>query len=279
MEVMMSFPFSDVSAEPIANLIALNGRAALVTGGAQGLGRAIAERLAEAGANIALADLNVELASESALAIGARYGVKAVGVRMDVTDEKSVSEAAAEAAAAIGAPTIWVNNAGLFPSIPVAHMSVEAWDQVYAVNTRGTFLGAREAVNQMTGNGGVIVNIVSTAGFQAPAAGLSAYVGSKHAVRGMTKAMALEFAPLGIRVLGVAPSYVPTEGNIAMATAMMAEAVAAGIEIPPMDVMSQSLIGRTGTPDDIARVVLFAASDLSMIMTGSVLLADAGETI
>jgi NAD(P)-dependent dehydrogenase (short-subunit alcohol dehydrogenase family) len=279
MEVAVSFPFPDVSENSVADLVSLNGRAALITGGAQGLGRAIAQRLAEAGANIALADLNGDLAHEAARAISERYGVTAVGVRMDVTDEKSVSDAAAEAAAALGALTIWVNNAGLFPSVPVPQMSVESWDQVYAVNTRGTFLGAREAVNQMTGRGGVIVNIVSTAGFQAPAPGLSAYVGSKHAVRGMTKAMALEFAPLGIRVLGVAPSYVPTEGNIAMATAMMQEAAAAGIEIPPMDVMNQSLIGRTGTPDDIARVVLFAASDLSTIMTGSVLLADAGETI
>lgn len=275
----MSFPFSDVSAQSIENLISLKGRAALVTGGAQGLGRAIAERLAEAGANVALADLSIDLANEAAIAINARYGVKALGVQMDVADEQSVTVAAAEATASIGALKIWVNNAGLFPSTPVADMSVEAWDHVYAVNTRGTFLGAREAVNHMTGTGGVIVNIVSTAGFQAPAAGLSAYVSSKHAVRGMTKAMALEFAPLGIRVLGVAPSYVPTEGNIAMATTMMEQAAAAGIELPPMDVMNQSLIGRTGTPDDIARVVLFAASDLAMIMTGSVLLADAGETI
>ena len=275
----MSFPFPDVSEKSIADLVALNGRAALITGGAQGLGRAIAERLAEAGANVALADLNVDLAAEAARAIGERYGVTAVGVRMDVTEEQSVTQGAEEAAAAIGAIGVWVNNAGLFPSVPVPAMSVEAWDQVYAVNTRGTFLGAREAVKQMAGNGGVIVNIVSTAGFQAPAPGLSAYVSSKHAVRGMTKAMALEFAPLGIRVLGVAPSYVPTEGNMAMASAMMEQAAAAGIELPEMDVMNQSLIGRTGTPDDIARVVLFAASDLATIMTGSVLLADAGETI
>ena len=275
----MSFPFPDVSEKSIADLVALNGRAALITGGAQGLGRAIAERLAEAGANVALADLNVDLAAEAARAIGERYGVTAVGVRMDVTEEQSVTQGAEEAAAAIGAIGVWVNNAGLFPSVPVPAMSVEAWDQVYAVNTRGTFLGAREAVKQMAGNGGVIVNIVSTAGFQAPAPGLSAYVSSKHAVRGMTKAMALEFAPLGIRVLGVAPSYVPTEGNMAMAAAMMEQAAAAGIELPEMDVMNQSLIGRTGTPDDIARVVLFAASDLATIMTGSVLLADAGETI
>jgi NAD(P)-dependent dehydrogenase (short-subunit alcohol dehydrogenase family) len=92
----------------------------------------------------------------------------------------------------------------------------------------------------------------------------------------MTKQMALEFAPLGIRVLGVAPTYVPTEGNMAAAAAAMQ---AAGVDPAAIPVMNQSLIGRLGTPDDIARVVLFCASDMSMIMTGSVLLADAGQTI
>lgn len=275
----MPFPFPEVSNAPISQLVSLAGRSALVTGAAQGLGRAIAERLAEAGANVALADLNSDLARDSAQAISARFGVEAIGVHMDVTDEESVAAATSEASESLGSLGVWVNNAGLFPSAPVLDMPLEAWEQVYAVNTRGVFLGSRQAAASMSGTGGVIVNIVSTAGFQAPAPGLSAYVSSKHAVRGMTKAMALEFAPLGIRVLGVAPSYVPTEGNMAMAVAMAERAAAAGIELPPMDVMNHSLIGRTGTPDDIARVVLFAASDLSMIMTGSVLLADAGETI
>ncbi|MDF2993683.1 MAG: short-chain dehydrogenase, partial [Microbacterium sp.] len=103
---------------------------------------------------------------------------------------------------------------------------------------------------------------------------------SKHAVRGMTKQMALELAPQGIRVLGVAPTFVPTEGNLAAAAAGAAALEAQGIDpAAAMPVMAQSLIGRIGTPDDIARVVLFAASDLSTIMTGSTLLADAGQTI
>ena len=128
--------------------------------------------------------------------------------------------------------------------------------------------------------GGVIVNIVSTAGFRGTAPGLSAYVSSKHAVRGLTKQLALELAPQGIRVLGVAPSYVPTEGNMAMAAAAMEQMAAVGIDPSTLPAaMSQSLIGRQGAPDDIARVVLFCASDLSMVMTGSTLLADAGETI
>ncbi|WP_167051420.1 SDR family oxidoreductase [Salinibacterium sp. ZJ77] len=275
----MSFPFSDVSSRSITELVSLTGRSALVTGGAQGLGRAIAARLAEAGADIAIADLDEERASACARELADTYSVNAVGVGMDVSDESSVVAGAEKAAAALGSLGIWVNNAGLFPNMPTAQMPVEMWEQVFAVNSRGVFLGSREAAKRMTGTGGVIVNIVSTAGFQVAGPGMAAYVGSKHAVVGMTKAMALEFAPLGVRVLGVAPSYVPTEGNMAMAQAMMEQAAAAGIELPPFDVMNQSLIGRVGAPDDIARVVLFAASDLSMIMTGSVLLADAGETI
>ena len=93
----------------------------------------------------------------------------------------------------------------------------------------------------------------------------------------MTKQMALEFAPLGIRVLGVAPTFVPTEGNMAAAAAAMAGRRSRSRRRCPS--MNQSLIGRLGTPDDIARVVLFCASDMSMIMTGSTLLADAGQTI
>ncbi|MBF0672363.1 MAG: SDR family oxidoreductase [Salinibacterium sp.] len=275
----MSFPFPDVSNRPITELLSLAGRSALVTGAAQGLGYAIAERLAEAGANVAVADLKADAAAAAAAKLADKYGVKAVGIAMDVSDEASVIAGTDDAIAALGGLNVWANNAGLFPAMPTTEMPLEVWEQVFSVNSRGVFLGSREAAKRMTGTGGVIVNIVSTAGFQVAGPGMAAYIASKHAVVGMTKSMANDFAPLGIRVLGVAPSYVPTEGNIAMAQEMMAQAAAAGIELPPMDVMNQSLIGRTGTPDDIARVALFAASDLSMIMTGSVLLADAGETI
>lgn len=273
----MSFPFADVSASPVDSLLSLAGRRALVTGGGRGLGKAIAVRLAEAGAAVAVADIDEALARDAASDIAGRFGGDVVGVRMDVTDAESVRVATAEAIAALGGLDVWVNNAGVFPSIPVLDTEDDAWEQVFAVNARGVFNGSREAARRMASTGsGVIVNIVSTAGFEGTAPGLSAYVGSKHAVRGMTKQMALEFAPLGIRVLGVAPTFVPTEGNIAAAAAAMQ---AAGVDPTMMPVMSQSLIGRLGTPDDIARVVLFCASDMSMIMTGSTLLADAGQTI
>ena len=272
----MSFPFADVSASPVHSLLSLAGRRALVTGAGRGLGKAIALRLAEAGAAVAVADIDETLAQDAASDLADRFSGAAIGVRMDVTDAESVRSATAQAVAALGELDVWVNNAGVFPSIPVLDTEDDAWERVFAVNARGVFNGSREAARRMATTGsGVIVNIVSTAGFHGTAPGLSAYVSSKHAVRGMTKQMALEFAPLGIRVLGVAPTFVPTEGNMAAAAAMQA----AGVDPTAMPVMNHSLIGRLGTPDDIARVVLFCASDMSMIMTGSTLLADAGQTI
>jgi NAD(P)-dependent dehydrogenase (short-subunit alcohol dehydrogenase family) len=124
------------------------------------------------------------------------------------------------------------------------------------------------------GQGGVIVNIVSTAGFKGVAPGLAAYVASKHGVRGLTKQLALELAPQGIRVLGVAPTFCVTEGNLEAMAANPNKDV--GADIPAV---LGSRLGRVGVPDDIARVALFCASDLSIFMTGSTLLADAGEAI
>lgn len=277
----MPYPFADVSGSSIADLVSLAGRRAVVTGAAQGLGKAIASRLAEAGADLLIVDLDEERARVAAEEIAGRHGVTAIGTRADVSDTASVIAAADLAVAELGGLDIWVNNAGLFPNAPVLDMPDEMWDRVFAVNARGVFLGSREAARRMAadGSGGVIVNIISTAGFQVAFPGMAAYVSSKHAARGLTKSLAVDLAPLGVRVLGVAPSFVPTEGNIAAGRAAAEQAAAAGIELPPLDVMTQSRIGRLGTPDDIARVVLFAASDLSLIMTGSTLLADAGEAL
>ncbi len=156
-------------------------------------------------------------------------------------------------------------------------MTDETWNAVLGVNAGGTFIGSREAAKHMVeaGKGGVIVNVVSTAGFKGVAPGLAAYVSSKHAVRGLTKQMALELAPQGIRVLGVAPTFCVTEGNMKAA----AENPNRGQLESDIPAVLSSKLGRVGVPDDIARVVLFCASDMAMFMTGSTLLADAGETI
>lgn len=264
---------ADVSSKSIQELVSLQGRVAVVTGAAQGLGKAIASRLAEAGAAVLVADLQVERAAAAASELTQRHGARVIACGLDVTDEASVVAAVALATSQLGSVDIWVNNAGLYPNASVFDTAPQLWDDVMAVNVRGAFLGARTAAQRMVerGRGGVIVNIVSTAGFKGIAPGVSAYVASKHAVRGLTQQMAIELAPHGIRVLGVAPTFCRTEGNMA-ALAALPETVRTEIAAT-----TTSLLGRVGVPDDIARCVLFCVSDLSMFMTGSTLLADAGD--
>ena len=266
---------ADVSAKPIAELISLKGRVAVVTGGAQGLGRGIVNRLAEAGAAVLILDLKAEQAEAAAKQVSEATGSRVIAAAVDVTDTASVIAAADRAIAELGGLDIWVNNAGLYPNVPLLDVADDDWDKVMAVNLRGVFVGAREAARRMIAadRPGVVINIVSTAGFKGVAPGVTSYVTSKHGVRGMVKQMALELAPHDIRVLGVAPTFCETEGNMAALEALP-ERVRAEIAAT-----LTSALGRVGVPDDIARAVLFCASDMSIFMTGSTLLVDAGETI
>ncbi len=268
-------PVADVSSVPVADMLSLAGRTAVVTGGARGIGEAICRRFAEAGADVVVADLDGALAADVAAAVAAEHGHRAIGVGLDVADERAVEETADRAVAELGGIDIWVNNAGIFPSEPFLAMSSAAWDKVLEVNLRGTFLGAHAAATRMVSAGtpGVIVNITSTAAFQAEAPGLSHYVSSKHGVRGLTKALAVELGPSLIRVLAIAPTLIETPGI---------EAGRAAFEAAGMGDLIDSMAGtaplrRSGVPDDVARVALFCASDMSMLMTGSTLAVDAGN--
>lgn len=265
---------ADVTNKSVAEIVSLANRRAVVTGGAQGLGKAIARRLAQAGADVLIGDLQDGTAKTVAAELSQEFGVRVLSTQLDVTDAGSVARAADFAAAQLGGIDIWVNNAGIYPNIRIFDMSVEVWDKVMDINLRGVFLGAREAARHMVAaaQNGVIINIVSTAGFRGLAPGISAYVASKHGVRGLTRQMALELAPQGIRVLGVAPTFCVTEGN----TAALAENPNPDVAKEIGSIMSSPL-GRVGVPDDIGRVVLFCASDMSLFMTGSTLLVDAGE--
>jgi len=264
---------ADVSQNSIADLVSLKGRVAVVTGGAQGLGKAMASRLAEAGASVLIVDLKIEQAQMAALELSQRHGAKVIATGLDVTNSAAVNAAAELAQTELGSLDIWVNNAGLYPNVSLLDMTDEGWDQVMAVNLRGVFASCREAARRMiaAGRGGVLINVVSTAGFTGVAPGVSAYVASKHGVRGLVRQLAIELAPHDIRVLGVAPTFCETEGNMA-ALAALPDKVRSEISAT-----LTSKLGRVGVPDDIARVVLFAASDMATFMTGSTLLADAGE--
>lgn len=269
----MLLAVADMSDRTVAELVSLKGRCAVVTGGAQGLGKAMARRLAEAGASVLIGDVNLEQATAAAQELTERYGGKVIATSLDVTNSTSVVAAAELAIAELGSIDIWVNNAGLYPNIGLLDMTDEVWDRVMDVNMRGVFASCREAARRMieAGRGGVIINVVSTAGFRGVAPGVSAYVASKHGVRGLTRQLAIELAPHDIRVLGVAPTFCETEGNMA-ALAELPERVRSEISAT-----LTSRLGRVGVPDDIGRVVLFCASDMSAFMTGSTLLVDAGE--
>jgi NAD(P)-dependent dehydrogenase (short-subunit alcohol dehydrogenase family) len=264
---------ADVSGQSIAELISLSGRNAVVTGAAQGLGRAIASRLAEAGASVLIGDVLEGHAHASAKDIAELWGRKVMATTLDVTRAESVAAAADLAVNKLGGIDLWVNNAGIFPRNSLVDIEDADWDRVLDVNLRGVFLGCREAARRMVaaGRGGVLINIASTAGFRGVRAGLSHYVASKHGVRGLTRQLALELAPDRIRVLAVAPTLIVTEG----VRASQQISTDKGDEIHVVNCP----LGRSGVPDDIARVVLFCASDLSLYMTGSTLIVDAGELL
>jgi NAD(P)-dependent dehydrogenase (short-subunit alcohol dehydrogenase family) len=255
---------------PLADLVSLAGRRAVVTGGARGIGAAVVRRLAEAGADVVVGDLDAAEATAVAQTVAAATGRRVIATALDVTDSTSLAAAADTCVRELGGLEIWVNNAGIYPTTgPAIDATDEFVDRMLQVNLRGTFAGAREAAKRMD-HGGVIVNLASTAGFQG-AAGISAYVASKHAVVGLTKNLAIEFAANDIRVVGVAPGPIDTPG----VRDQLAPLKAAGLDVEAA--INRSRLGRGGKPDDVARVVLMLASDLSAWVTGSVVPVEAGS--
>jgi NAD(P)-dependent dehydrogenase (short-subunit alcohol dehydrogenase family) len=264
----------DVSDRPINELISLADRNAVVTGAARGIGLAISRRLAEAGANVVMADINDDDAENAAVKIR-ETGRSVTSAFVDVSDTQSIMALLDTAETQLGGIDIWVNNAGVFPSKPLLDIADEDWDRVLNINLRGTFVASREVSRRMirADKGGVIINLASLAGFSAYGPGFAHYTPSKHGVVGLTKSLAVELGPHNIRVLAVAPTLTNTPG--------LQEGLEAYQAVGLDDVMDQLAarqpLRRNAVPDDIARVVLFCASDLSMLMTGSTLLVDAGD--
>ena len=262
-------PVADVSQSALADLLRLDGRVAVVTGGARGIGYATASRLIEAGARVVVADVD----GHAARAVKARLGEAALAAHVDVADEGSVRALAQTAVDAWGSLDIWVSNAGIYPPAPLLSLGVEEWDRMLDINLRGAFLGAREAARVMIplDRGGVIVTIASTAAYRAAGPGVAHYVASKFGVRGLTQSLAVELGAHGIRVLAIAPTVTLTPGLEEQCDALEAAGFA-------VDELGPRLpLGRVAVPDDVARVVVFCASGLSLLMTGSTLLVDAGE--
>jgi NAD(P)-dependent dehydrogenase (short-subunit alcohol dehydrogenase family) len=266
-------PIPDFSEKTISDLISLHGRRAIITGAARGIGLAISSRLAEAGASVYLADFDAILAETSARDLTEK-GYHAMSGYVDVAESASVSALVDHAVQQLGGIDIWVNNAGIYPTSPVLEISDAAWARVLGVNLTGTFVAARAAAMHMVqaGKGGVIINLASVAGYQG-SPGITHYVASKHGIRGLTKNLAIELGPHNIRVLALAPTFIITPGTTSSSSPQEA-AIQDGIM---QFFAAKSLLGRNGLPDDVARVALFAASDLSAFMTGSTILIDAGS--
>ncbi|HZO36925.1 MAG TPA: SDR family oxidoreductase [Solirubrobacteraceae bacterium] len=259
----------DLSDRSLKELVSLDGKVAVVTGGGRGLGAAIVRRLSQAGAAVVVADLDAASAEGLAADLNGA-GARAIAATVDVSDPASIAALAETAVAELGSLDVWVNNAGIYPVVDFLETTPEQLDAMLAVNVRGTFFGAQAAARAMVAAGrpGVIVNLGSTASFDA-ADNPAHYVASKHAVVGLTKRLAIELGPHGIRALAVAPTLTRTPG-----TDLKREdpAAAAGMDAYASDLP----LGRMGVPDDIARAVLFAATGLSEYLTGSAIVVDGG---
>ncbi len=259
---------------PLAKLLDLTGQAAIVTGGAKGIGQGIARRLAEAGASVLVADTDEATARTTAREIVASGG-KAQAVRADVSDGDSVRGMVEAAVAAFGRLDILVNNAGIFPFSPALQTTETLWDRVIGVNLKGVFLCSQATARQMAsqGPGGRIVNIASVDALH-PTGNLAHYDASKGGVVMLTKALALELAAVGIRVNAVAPGGITTPGAQAATAAVLPQGVSA--EEIGRAFLARIPMKRMGDPDEIARAVLFFATPLSEYATGALLVVDGG---
>ncbi len=241
------------------------GKTAIVTGAATGIGRATAQLLAQRGARVVAAGLQPDRLRETVEAITGAGG-EAIAVDADMSDPDAIDRVAARAQEAFGGTDILVNNAAVYPLGPWHEMDAAQWDAVFATNTRGYYLMTRAVRPQMLARGGgSVVNVASVTFFTGNAL-LAAYVASKGAVIGFTRALAREAGPDGIRANAVAPGAFPTA----------ATAIHADQEKLWRDVLEAQSIKRRGEVEDVARAIAFFASDDSSFVTGQTLLVDGG---
>lgn len=244
----------------------LQGKVAIVTGAARGIGAAIARRLAAAGAAVVLTDV----AEADGIAAAREIGGGALFLHHDVGDERSWNEVLARTTERFGMPDILVNNAAVLLLKSIPETDLASFERVLKVNLTGTFLGIRIVGGAMVERGrGAIVNISSVDGLKASNA-LAAYVSSKWGVRGLTKAAALEFGHKGVRVNSVHPGSIET--------GMIAQAAATASEPPPRKVVPHVPLQRMGEPEEVAELVAFLASDAASYVNGAEIAVDGGAT-
>jgi NAD(P)-dependent dehydrogenase (short-subunit alcohol dehydrogenase family) len=248
----------------------LGGRVGLVTGGASGIGYAIADRLVQLGASVLVLDLDGAGAETAALELRERHGGKAVGRQGDVTSASDVAAALDGAEQELGSVDLLVNNAGFATFSPIVDMPEEDWDSVMGVLAKGTFLCTKEFARRVIERGGpaAVVNI-SSLNYTAATDGLAHYCAGKAAVSQFTKVAAAELGRYGIRVNAIAPGLVRTaltEGPLT--TGRMGE-----------EFLKRTPLGRVGEPEDIAKVAALLCSSETAWITGETISVDGGTHI
>lgn len=266
----------DDYADPtIADLVDLGGRVALVTGAAQGFGFAAAHRLAEAGARVLLTDRRGD-AVEAAVGRLATYADRVACAAGDVSSAEDVDGLVAAAVARFGRLDVLVNNAAVYSNVRIEDLPRDRFEGALDVNVTGAFWAARQAARQMIeqGGGGAIVNVTSIDALHPTSKGMSHYTTSKHALWGLTKCLALELGPLGIRANAVAPGPSLTEGAIEYIKA----GAPTGIDVEQQwaEAAGRVPMRRWAEPDEIGRAVVFLASDLSAYVNGAQIVVDGG---
>lgn len=252
-----------------AGVTDMPGKVALITGAASGIGAGIAELFAESGYAIGAVDIDAEGARRIAHKLSTRG--RAIAIPADIAVEEQAKGAVETVVREFGVISVLVNNAGIEVSGPVTQLEPAQWDRQIAVNLRGAFLMSRYAIPSMREQGGAIIHISSVHAFVS-LAGSAAYDATKAGLLGMTRAMAIDHGPEGIRVNAICPGYI--------ATPLMEKWLRSvpDREATMRQVLSVHPLGRIGTPRDVAQAALFLASDAASFISGTCLVVDGAMT-
>jgi NAD(P)-dependent dehydrogenase (short-subunit alcohol dehydrogenase family) len=252
----------------VYSIFNITGRKALVTGAGRGIGKVLALALAEAGCEVAILELDKSTAETTAVEIRQK-GRKSIAIQADISHKEQVRQAFVEAVKELGGLDICVNNAGISIQKPAEEMPEEDWDKIIDINMKGVFLCSQAAAKIMiTQKHGSIINIASMSGIAVNVPQKQAvYNTSKAGVALLTKSLAVEWAPYGVRVNSLSPGYMKTEMTMASMTHLFPE----WESLTPM--------GRLGEPEELRGAVLYMASDASSYMTGHDLVVDGGYTV